>query len=134
MKTLLLALCLFSWSASGQNLIGLKKLDVVEYFQTNRPEATPEFKVATNGHDYIVVEKGDIREDVYYFNDNGVCYAYMALYTSYKYLNAVVEALNDNFTIYPDKWIDYDENMDYLWTIDRNEGFFAVKCEIYKIH
>ena len=134
MKQLILLLLLLTTSVSAQNLIGLKKLDVVEYIQEKRPASVLQWKKTNKSADYLSYDVTDIRNDTYYFNDDAICVAYMSIYTDYNYLNAVIELLNKNFTIYPDKWIDYNESIDYVWTIDRQEGFFAVIVGIEAIH
>jgi len=134
MKQLTLLLMLLTTTVSAQNLIGLKKLDVVEYIQEKRPTSVPQWKKTNKGADYLSYDVTDIRNDAYYFNDDAICVAYMSTYTDYDYLNAVIELLNKNFTIYPDKWIDYNESIDYVWTIDRQDGFFAVIVGIEAIH
>ncbi len=134
---LTLLLLLLSLSVQAQNLIGLKKLDIIERFERDNTGAasTPHFDVANDGTPYMFFENGDVCNYYYYFNEDAVCEMYVVIYYGYSQINSVVEILNKNFTIYQDDtWMDYNEKVDFLWKLKRKEGLFTVVCTIYKIH
>lgn len=118
----------------AQNLIGLSKSEVVSSIYNDNPNLKPEWGTNKYGAEYVYYIKPNKRSMIYYFNENGICYLYNAVY-SYEEMNMVIETLNKTYTIYSDeRWIDYNKTIDYLWRIQRDDEFFVVICEIYKIH
>ena len=118
----------------SQNLIGLSKSEVVSNIYNDNPNLKPEWETNKYGTEYVYFIKPNKRAMLYYFNENGICYLYNAVYP-YEEMNIVIETLNKTYAISGDeRWIDYNKTIDYLWTIKREEEFFVVFCEIYKTH
>lgn len=123
-----------SFNLKAQNLIGSTKSEVASAIYEDNPNLKPNWGRNNHGIDYVLYTKPNRRSMIYYFNDNGICYFYNAVYP-YEEMNMVIEALNKTYTIYSnERWIDYNKTVDYLWKIQREDEFFVVTCEIYEIH
>jgi len=132
---LLLFVCITSQQVFSQNLVTDTKSEVIQYMKTKKPHLVPSWdRTSKSNIDYVSFKVDDSHYLLYYFDDDGYCNLYIAIYP-YSEMNGIVEKLNGMYTIYKnDIWMDYGEVFDFKWWITREDGFFAVHCNLDKMH
>lgn len=130
-RAILLLLLLLSLKAKSQNYLGYNRSELVSLYYKEHKDETyeTEWKRSDGGIEYVVFKDGEIYKAYYFHPSDGHCYSYVICYP-YRFLNDVVERMNKNYVREAEfSWIDYNQNIDFRWSIQKENSFFIVKCE-----
>ncbi len=122
-----------AFSAKSQNLVGLKKAEIIKIMKEKYPKFSLDQLTAKSS--IASLKYIDIDNDktlMYFFDDEGKC-KYSKLVLDLDFYDHTIKFLNDSYTKDgDDKWMHKGDDKTSVINIDKNEWFFTVITTLKK--